>query len=64
MVAILLSAMAIRKTVLINLERELMEQLHPNYVHRIQQISYSIMCYWFISDYVDNTFDQEYGDMA
>ena len=62
MVAILLSVMAIRKTVLINLERELKE-LHPNYVHRIQQISYSIMCYWFISYYVDNTFDQEYGDM-
>ena len=62
MVAILLSVMAIRKTVLINLERELKE-LHPNYVHRIQQSSYSIMRYWSISYYVDNTFDQEYGDM-
>ena len=62
MVAVLLSVMAIRKTVLINLERELKE-LHPNYVHRIHHSSYSIMRYWSISYYVDNTFDQEYGDM-
>ena len=63
MVAILLSVMRKRKTVLINPEREL-EELHPNYVHRIQQISYSIMCYRFISYDVDNKFDQEYGVMA